>query len=134
MTELYKFKIHLEENGMPVNLAKTEKTIAIIGQELEDAKLRKGKIGDNAYITNMCTLDRITAHKFANIPIANVTREQIENFLELERVKSNSTIKKDHSMLKRIYEYSKDNMFISKDFFVGLHAHMGNDFIDICCH
>lgn len=122
MKELYKFKIYLEENGMPLNLKKSEKTITILGQELEDAKYRKGKIGGNAYNTNMCTLNRIKAHKFANVPIANVTREQIEKFLETERSKSNSLIKKDHSMLKRIFEYAKDNMYITKDFFAGVNV------------
>ena len=47
----------------------------------------------------MCTLKRIKAHSFSNIPINKVTREQIDSFLELERIKSNSLIKKDYSML-----------------------------------
>ena len=120
--KLYKYKIYLKENGMPINIKKSEKTIAIIGQELEDSKYRKGKVGGNAYNTNMCTLNRIKAHKFANIPIANVSKEQIEKFLESEREKSNSLIKKDYAMLKRIFEYAKDNMYISKDFFIGTNA------------
>ena len=76
MKELYKYKIYLEENGVPLNIKKSEKTIAILGQELEDAKYRKGKVKGNAYNTNMCTLNRIKAHKFANVPIANVSRKQ----------------------------------------------------------
>ena len=42
----------------------------------------------------MATLNRIKKEKFANIPIEKVTKQQIENFLEKERVKSNSVLKK----------------------------------------
>lgn len=122
LEELYKFKLYVKENGMPILLTTKEITIAGIGQELEDSKYRKGKIGGNAYNTNMCTLNRIKKCKFANIPIANVTKEQIEHFLEDERIKSNSLIKKDFSMLKRIYDYATDNMYISKNFFTGLNS------------
>lgn len=119
MNQLYKFKIHAEENGMDISLKKVDKTITTIGQELEDSKYRKGKIGGNAYNTNMCTLNRIKAHNFANIPIDKVTREQIEKFLESERDKSNSLIKKDYSMLRRIFEYAVDNLYTNKNFFSG---------------
>lgn len=122
LEELYKFKLYAKENGMPITLSKTEITIAGIGQELEDSKYRKGKVGGNAYHTNMYTLNRIKNYNFANIPIAKVTKEQIEQFLEDERVKSNSLIKKDFSMLKRIFEYATDNMYITKNFFTGLNS------------
>ena len=122
LEELYKFKLYAKENGMPITLSNTEITIAGIGQELEDAKYRKGKVGGNAYHTNMYTLNRIKNYNFANIPIAKVTKEQIEQFLEDERVKSNSLIKKDFSMLKRIFEYATDNMYITKNFFTGLNS------------
>lgn len=119
---MYKFKIYAEENGLPIILGKAEHTIVSIAQELEDSKYRKGKLGDNAYQTNMCTLKRIKAHNFANIPIHKVTREHIDKFLEFERVKSNSLIKKDYSMLRRVFDYSLDNMYITKNFFSGTNA------------
>lgn len=118
--QLYKFKLYAKENGMPINLEKVEKTVATIGQELEDSKYRKGKIGGNAYNTNMCTLNRIKANPFASICIEKVTKEQIELFLEKEREKSNSLIKKDYSMLRRIFEYAVDNMYITKNYFAGV--------------
>ena len=118
--KMFKYKIYAKENGMPINLAKQSVTIAGIGQELEDSKYRKGKIGGNAYNTNMCTLNRIKAYKFANISIEKVTREQIEKFLEDERIKSNSLIKKDFTMIRRIFEYALDNMYITKNFFTGI--------------
>lgn len=120
MEQLYKFKLYMKENGMPINLEKSEKTITTIGQELEDSKYRKGKIGGNAYNTNMCTLNRIKANPFAHISIEKVSKEQIELFLEKEREKSNSLIKKDFSMLRRIFEYATDNMYVTKNYFAGV--------------
>lgn len=74
---LYKYKIEMKENGADFDdsLKKTIKSIADIGQELEDSKFRKGKTKGNAYITNIATLNRIKANKFANIPIEKVTKK-----------------------------------------------------------
>ena len=86
----------MKENGkdFDAELKKTTKSIADIGQEIEDSKYRKGKVKGNAYRTNIATLNRIKENKFANIPIDKVKKSQIESFLESERVKSNSVIKK----------------------------------------
>lgn len=81
-----------------------------------------GKTKANAYNTNMSTLARIKKYKFANIPIDRVTRKQIEDFLQEERVKSNSTIKKDYRMLKYVYEYASHRMHIINNFFEGINA------------
>ena len=80
LDNLYKYKIELKENGQDLNmeLKKTTKTIAQIGQEIEDSKFRKGKTKGNAYITNIATLNRIKANKFANIPINQVKKNQVE--------------------------------------------------------
>ena len=79
-----------------------------------------GKTKANAYNTNMSTLERIKKCKFANIPIKKVTKEQIESFLQDERIKSNSTIKKDYRMLKYVFEYANHNLYISTNFFEGI--------------
>jgi len=67
----------------------------------------------------MSTLKRISTYDFANIPIEKVKRESIEDFLEDERNKSNSIIKKDYGMLSRIYDYAEENDYIKKNFFRG---------------
>ena len=86
---------------------------------MEEIKKSRGKIGTNAYRTNMSTLKRISNYDFANIPIEKVKRESIEDFLEDERNKSNSIIKKDYGMLSRIYDYAEENDYIKKNFFRG---------------
>lgn len=122
LEKLYKYKIEMKESGNDIDslIKKTTKSIADIGQEIEDSKYRKGKTKGNSYRTNMATLNRIRSNSFANIPIDKVKKCQIESFLEKERVKSNSVIKKDYTMLKRIFEYAFDNRYISNNLFQGI--------------
>lgn len=118
--KLYQFKNDVKKNGIPKNIIqKTIVTIYSLAYQMEEIKKAKGKIGTNAYRTNMSTLKRINTYEFSNIPIEKVTREQIEDFLESERDKSNSIIKKDYGMLARIYEYAEEKDYIKKNFFRG---------------
>ena len=104
------------ETGKPIRKSFTTDT------EDEALELRKGKTKGNAYITNIATLNRIKANKFANIPINQVKKAQIERFLEDERSKSNSVIKKDVSMLKKIFETAFDNKYISTSLFQSINT------------
>ena len=118
--KLYQFKDNVKRNGLPKNiLQKTMVTIYTLGCQMEEIKKSRGKIGTNAYRTNMSTLKRISNYDFANIPIEKVKRESIENFLEDEREKSNSIIKKDYGMLARIFDYAEESDYIKKNFFRG---------------
>lgn len=117
---LYQFKDEVKKNGLPRNIIqKSVVTIYSLGCQMEDIKKSRGKIGTNAYRTNMSTLKRIAEYDFANIPIEKVKKEHIEDFLEDERDKSNSIIKKDYGMLARIYDYAEENDYIKKNFFRG---------------
>ena len=118
--KLYQFKDEVKKNGLPRNIIqKSVVTIYSLGMQMEDIKKSRGKIGTNAYRTNISTLKRIAEYDFANIPIEKVKKEQIEDFLEDERDKSNSIIKKDYGMLARIYDYAEENDYIKKNFFRG---------------
>lgn len=118
--KLYQFKDNVKRNGLPKNiLQKTMVTIYTLGCQMEEIKKSRGKIGTNAYRTNMSTLKRISNYVFANIPIEKVKRESIEDFLEDERNKSNSIIKKDYGMLARIFDYAEESDYIKKNFFRG---------------
>ena len=120
LDKMYKCKLEMKRSGCSIELKRTEKTIAILAKEIEDSKYRMGKTKANAYNTNMSTLERIKKHKFANIPIEKVTKKQIEDFLQEERVKSNSTIKKDYKMLKYVYEYATYKLYLVKNLFEGI--------------
>ena len=118
--KLYQFKDNVKRNGLPKNiLKKTMVTIYTLGCQMEEIKKSRGKIGTNAYRTNMSTLKRISNYDFANISIEKVKRESIEDFLEDERNKSNSIIKKDYAMLARIFDYAEESDYIKKNFFRG---------------
>ena len=118
--KLYQFKDNVKRNGLPKNiLQKTMVTIYTLGCQMEEIKKSRGKIGTNAYRTNMSTLKRISNYDFANIPIEKVKRESIEDFLEDERNKSNSIIKKDYGMLARIFDFAEESDYIKKNFFRG---------------
>ena len=66
----------MKESGNDLDniIQKTTKSIADIGQEIEDSKFRKGKTKGNAYRTNTATLNRIKLNNFANIPIDKVKK------------------------------------------------------------
>ena len=118
--KLYQFKDEVKKNGLPRNIIqKSVVTIYSLGCQMEEIKKSRGKIGTNAYRTNMSTLKRIAEYDFANIPIEKVKKEQIEDFLEDERDKSNSIIKKDYGMLARIFDYAEESDYIKKNFFRG---------------
>lgn len=118
--KLYQFKDEIKKNGLPRNIIeKSVATIYSLGMQMEEIKKSRGKIGTNAYRTNMSTLKRIANYDFANLPIEKVKREHIEDFLEAEMDKSNSIIKKDYGMLARIYDYAEENDYIKKNFFRG---------------
>lgn len=118
--KLYQFKDNVKRNGLPKNiLQKTMITIYTLGCQMEEIKRSRGKICTNAYRTNMSTLKRISNYDFANIPIEKVKRESIEDFLEDERDKSNSIIKKDYGMLARIFDYAEESDYFKKNFFRG---------------
>ena len=117
--KIIEFREFVKLNGVPMGINKYEKTIFQVGLELEKDKLNKGKICGNTYQTNIATLNRIKQYKFSTMPIEKVTKKQIDDFLESERIKSNSLIKKDYSMLKRIYDYAIDKHFIKSNFFQG---------------
>lgn len=118
--KLYQFKDDIKRNGLPKNIVqKTVVTIYSLGCQMEEIKKSRGKVGTNAYRTNMSTLKRIANYDFANLPIEKVKKEHIEAFLEDERNRSNSIIKKDYGMISRIYDYAEENDYIKKNFFRG---------------
>ena len=118
--KLYQFKDEVKKNGLPRNIIeRSVVTIYSLGFQMEEVKKSRGKIGTNAYRTNMSTLKRISEFDFANLPIEKVKKEHIEDFLEVERNKSNSIIKKDYGMLSRIFDYAEECDYIKKNFFRG---------------
>ncbi len=96
-----------------------ENSIVGIAKILEKEKLRDGITADNTYYRNMQIIESYTQYEFATIPIKNVTKTQIQEFLETQRMKSNSTIDKQYRTLKKVYEYAEYKKLIKENFFIG---------------
>lgn len=122
LNKMYKYKFETKKLENASKLTKMENTIVNIAQEIEDYKYKIGKTKANSYITNIATLERIKKYEFANISIDKVTRKQIEDFFQQERIKSNATIKKEYRMLKHVYEYAKYKQYILNNFFEGINS------------
>ena len=105
-----------------IKLKKESRTIIDIALNLERQKYKIGKINANTYNTNLITIDRIKKYNFSHIQINKVKKEQIEEFLQNERIKSNATIKKEYRMLKQVYNYAKYNNYILNNYFEGINS------------
>ena len=85
--KLYQFKDEVKRNGLPRNIIeKSMVTIYSLGYQMEEIKKSRGKIGTNAYRTNMSTLKRLKSYEFSNIPIEKVKREHIEEFWKMNEI------------------------------------------------
>ena len=103
---------------------KTEKTkekdatIVSICESYETKRVRNKEIKPNTYNRHMQTIKAIGNYKFANIPIQNVTANQIKQYLESERAKSNSSIDKYYSKIKNAFSIAYANGIIQKNPFL----------------
>lgn len=94
-------------------------TMFTIATKIEEDKLRDGTVNENTYSRNMQTIRICCSQKFANVHIRNVTKAQIEEFLEGERRKANSTIGKEYRLLKRVFDYARYKKLVKENFFEG---------------
>ena len=119
-----KYKKDVKDGTVKPQLKKKINSIESIIQKYEDYKNKSGETNDNSYHTNMCTLNRIKQNDWAFISIKQVKKEQIENFLALEKEngQSNSVLKKDYNMIKKAYEIAKYEGHTKNNFFEGPYA------------
>ena len=92
-------------------------SIVSISRQLIDNKLKDGTINENTYNRNLQSIQSYSSLKFATIPIRNVTREEIEDFLESQRNKANSTIAKEFRIIKNAFDYAEYKKLIKTNFF-----------------
>ena len=103
-----------EDDGSP---RICEVSIVNIAIDIEERKLKKGITRPNGYKSNRDIINRIGKNRIGDIPIHNVTKKQIENFLEDERKNASSTIAKDYRVLRDVYKEAMRKGLIKENFF-----------------
>ena len=97
----------------------SDQTIVTLASNYEKKRFKNGEIKANSYVRLKQTIKTIGTFKFANIPIKKVTRNQIELFLQEERVKAEETLKKEFRLLKRVFTFAFKKKLVKENFFDG---------------
>ena len=92
-----------------------EVSIIELAKEIEETKYKNAKTHGSGYNRNMQTIKACSAYNFMFKPIQNVTRNEIEKFLQAERHKSNSTISKEYSIIKNAFNLAYKKHLIDKE-------------------
>ena len=110
----------IQECGIEERIYKeNEFSIVAITTKIEKDRLKKEEIKPNSYVRLMETIKTLSTMKFSNIPIQKVTKNQIVAFLESERYKSNSVLKKEYREIKKAFDYACYKKIITENYFDG---------------
>lgn len=92
-----------------------EVSIIELAKEIEENKYKLAATHGSGYNRNMQTIKACSAYNFMFKPIQNVTRTEIERFLQAERHKSNSSISKEYSIIKNAFALAYKKHLIDRD-------------------
>lgn len=92
-----------------------EVSIIELAKEIEENKYKLATTHGSGYNRNMQTIKACSAYNFMFKPIQNVTRTEIERFLQAERHKSNSSISKEYSIIKNAFNLAYKKHLIDKE-------------------
>ena len=92
-----------------------EVSIIELAKEIEENKYKLSATHGSGHNRNMQTIKACSAYNFMFKPIQNVTRNEIERFLQAERHKSNSTISKEYSIIKNAFDLAYKKHLIDKE-------------------
>lgn len=92
-----------------------ETSILELANEIEENKFKLFKTHGSGYNRNMQTIKACSAYNFMFKPIQNVTRTDIERFLQAEKHKSNSSISKEYAIIKNAFALAYKKHLIDRD-------------------
>lgn len=92
-----------------------EVSIIELANEIEENKFKLYKTHGSGYNRNMQTIKACSAYNFMFKPIQNVTRTDIERFLQAEKHKSNSSISKEYAIIKNAFALAYKKHLIDRD-------------------
>ncbi|MBQ9314504.1 MAG: site-specific integrase [Clostridia bacterium] len=102
---------------------KTKHSVVAIIKEYEQNRFNIGEITACTYFRYNCSIKRFETEEWANKPIKEVTRKQIEDFLAKERDAgyANSVMKKEFSLIKTAFEIAVERGYITQNqnYFLG---------------
>ena len=91
-------------------------SIIDLANEIEENKLKVATTHAPGYNRNMQSIKACSAYNFMFKPIQNVTRTEIERFLQSERHKSNSSISKEYRIIKNAFKLAQKRHLIDNNF------------------
>lgn len=92
-----------------------ELSILELAKEIEENKYNVSSTRGSGYNRNMQTIKACSAYNFMLKPIQNVTRNEIERFLQAERHKANSTISKEYSIVTKAFDLAFKKKLINAE-------------------
>lgn len=116
LEKLSKQFIKNKEEGIKETIYTPNKTsILELANEIEENKFKLSKTHGSGYNRNMQTIKACSAYNFMFKPIQNVTRTDIERFLQSEKHKSNSSISKEYAIIKNAFALAYKKHLIDRD-------------------
>lgn len=116
LEKLRKQFIKNKEEGIKETIYIPNKTsILELANEIEENKFKLSKTHGSGYNRNMQTIKACSAYNFMFKPIQNVTRTDIERFLQAEKHKSNSSISKEYAIIKNAFALAYKKHLIDRD-------------------
>lgn len=106
-----------KEEGIKETIYTPNQTsIMDLAYEIEENKLKVATTHAPGYNRNMQSIKACSAYNFMLKPIQNVTRTEIERFLQSERHKSNSSISKEYRIIKNAFKLAQKRHLIDNNF------------------
>ena len=106
-----------KEEGIKETIYTPNQTSIIdLANEIEENKLKVATTHAPGYNRNMQSIKACSAYNFMFKPIQNVTRTEIERFLQSERHKSNSSISKEYHIIKNAFKLAQKRHLIDNNF------------------
>lgn len=90
-------------------------SIIELAKEIEENKYKLSKTHGSGYNRNQQTIKACSAYNFMFKPIQNVTKNELERFLQSERHKSNSTISKEYNIIRKAFDLALKRHLIDKE-------------------
>ena len=116
LEKLRKQFIKNKEEGIKETIyTPNEVSIIELANEIEENKFKLSKTHGSGYNRNMQTIKACSAYNFMFKPIQNVTRTDIERFLQAEKHKSNSSISKEYAIIKNAFALAYKKHLIDRD-------------------